>query len=107
MIIDEEHDILGYQYYIILELLRTLEEMTTALPYMGINAGNQENYPTRHYTVWHDYKMESYKSAEYKKQLPASKEWCEKNGKLFEYLSDGLRMISPITYMRYGEARSL
>jgi hypothetical protein len=49
--------------------------------------------------------MELYESSEYKKQLPASKEWYEKNGKLFEYLSDGLRMISPMTYVRYRGAR--
>jgi hypothetical protein len=70
-IIDEERDILGYRYHIKPELLRTLEETTAALPY---NAGNRGNYPTCHYTVWCDYEMEPYKSAEYKKQLPASKE---------------------------------
>ena len=62
-IIDEEHDILGYQYRIKLELLRTLEETTAALPRKGVNAGNRGNYPTCHYTVWRDYKMEPYKSA--------------------------------------------
>jgi hypothetical protein len=50
--------------------------------------------------------MELYESTEYKKELPASKEWRKKNGKLFEYLSDGLWMISLITYMRYGGVRS-
>jgi hypothetical protein len=62
-IIDEEHDILGYQYRIKLELLRTLEETTAALPRKGVNAGNRGNYPICHYTVWRDYKMEPYKSA--------------------------------------------
>ena len=104
-IIDEKHDILGYWYCIKPELLRMLEETTVALPRMGVNTSNQGNYLTCHYTVWRDYKMELYESSEYRKQLPASKEWCEKNGKLFEYLSDGLRMISPMTYVRYGGAR--
>jgi hypothetical protein len=38
--------------------------------------------------------------------LPASKEWYEKNSKLFKYLSDGLWMISLMTYMKYKGVRS-
>ena len=36
--------------------------------------------------------------------MPISKEWRDKNNELFEYLSDGLRIISPMTYMRYRGA---
>jgi hypothetical protein len=36
--------------------------------------------------------------------LPALKEWCDKNMKLFDYLSDGLWNISLMTYIRYKEA---
>ena len=42
---------------------------------------------------------------DYQKELPASKEWCDKNSKLFEYLSDGLRIISLMTYVRYRGAQ--
>ena len=104
MIIDERGEILGYWYCIKPDLLRTLEETTEDLSRTGVNVGNRGNYPTRHYIVWRDYSIELYKSSEYRKELPASKEWCEKNGKLFEYISDGLRMISPMTYVRYREA---
>src|SRR5580692_9680138 len=104
-IIDECGEILGYRYRIKPELLETLKETTAVLPHTKVNAGNRGNYPTRHYTVWRDFAMEPYESAEYRKELLASKEWCDKNGKLFEYLSDGLRMISPMTYVRYGGAR--
>jgi hypothetical protein len=104
-IIDEQREILGYRYRIKPELLKTLEETTAALPHTEVNAGNRGNYPTRHYTVWRDYSKEPFESAEYRKQLPASKEWCDKNEKLFKYLSDGLRMISPMTYVRYGGVR--
>jgi|HubBroStandDraft_2_1064218.scaffolds.fasta_scaffold69967_2 hypothetical protein len=104
-IIDERGVILGYRYRIKPELLKTLEETTADLPHTGVNAGKRGNYPTRHYTVWRDYSKEPYESADYRKELPASKEWCDKNRELFEYLSDGLRMISPMTYVRYGGAR--
>ena len=80
VIIDERGEILGYRYCIKPDLLRTLEETTEDLPRTGVNAGNRGNYPTRYYTVWRDYKMEPYESAEYRKELLASKEWCEKNG---------------------------
>ncbi len=104
-IIDERGEILGYRFRIKPELLRTLEESTADLPYMGVNAGNRGNYPTRHYTVWRDYSKEPYESADYRKELPASKEWCDKNDELFKYLSNGLRMISPMTYVRYRGAQ--
>jgi hypothetical protein len=104
-IIDERGEILGYRYRIKPELLRTLEETTADLPHTGVNAGKRGNYPTRHYTVWRDYSKDPYESADYRRELPASKKWCDKNGELFEYLSDGLRMISPMTYMRYRGAQ--
>jgi hypothetical protein len=43
-------------------------------------------------------------SVEYRRELPASKEWCDKNKKLFNYLSEGLRMINLMIYIRYREA---
>ena len=104
-IIDERGVILGYRYHVKPELLETLKETTADLPHTGVNAGKRGNYPTRHYTVWRDYSKEPYESADYRKELPASKEWCDKNSELFEYLSNGLQMISPTTYVRYREAR--
>ena len=50
-IIDKRGKILGYQYRIEPNLLRTLEETTEDLPRTGVNAGNRENYWTRYYTV--------------------------------------------------------
>ena len=64
-IIDEQYEILGYRYRIKPELLKTLEEMTAALPHTEVNAGNRENYPTRHYIVWRDYNKEPFESTEY------------------------------------------
>ena len=58
----------------------------------------------RHYSVWRDYSPIPYVSADYRRELPASKEWCDKNKKLFDYLSDGLRNISLMTYVRYKGA---
>jgi hypothetical protein len=104
-IIDECCMTLGYHYHIKLNLLKTLEEMTADLPRTGVNTGKRRNYPMRHYIVWCDYSKELYKSANYQKELPASKEWYNKNSELFEYLSDGLQMISLITYVRYGGTR--
>jgi hypothetical protein len=104
-IIDERGEILGYRYRIKPDLLEKLAETTGDLPHKGVNAGIRGNYPTRHYAVWRDYAKVPYVTSEYRKELPASKEWCEKNGKLFDYLSEGLRMISPMTYVRYGGAR--
>jgi hypothetical protein len=106
VIIDKHSEILGYHYHIKDNLLRTLNEMTEDLPYMRVNTSNRENYLTYHYTVWYDYSMEPYESAEYRKELLASEEWCKKNKKLFEYLFDGFQMISPMTYVKYGGARS-
>ena len=104
VIIDERGVTLGYCYHIKPELLKILEEMTVDLSHIGGNTSKRGNYPTYHYTVWHDYSKEPYKSADYQKELPASKEWCDKNSKLFEYLSNRLRMISPMTYVRYRGA---
>ena len=104
-IIDESSEILGYRFHIKPKLLRTLKETTADLPHMGVNAGNRGNYPTCHYTVWCDYSKELYESADYRKELPASKKWCDKNDELFEYLSNGLWMISPMTYVRYRGAQ--
>ena len=103
-IIDQHGEILGYWYHIKRELLKILRETTAALPPAKVNAGNRGDYPTRHYSVWHDYKAIPYASAEYRRELLASKEWCNKNKKLFDYLSEGLRMISPMTYIRYKGA---
>ena len=97
---------LGYRYCIKPKLLKTLEETTADLSHMGVNAGKRGNYHTHHYTVWHNYSMEPYESTDYRKKLPELKKWCDKNEKHFEYLSDGLRMISLMTYMRYRGARS-
>jgi hypothetical protein len=104
-IINERGVILGHRYRVKPELLETLKETTVDLPHMGVNTSKRGNYLTCHYTVWHDYSKEPYKSADYQKELPASKEWCDKNSELFEYLFDGLWTISPMTYMRYGGAR--
>jgi len=100
-IIDQHGEILGYRFRIKPELLKTLDETTAALPSAKVNARNRGDYPTRHYSVWRDYSKTPYESAEYQKELPASKEWCDKNEKLFENLSEALRMISPMTYIRY------
>src|SRR6266436_6181927 len=104
-IIDERGEILGYRCRIEPDLLKKLEETTSNLPHTKGNAGIRGNYPTRHYAVWRDYSKEPYESSEYRKELPASKKWYEENGRLFNQLSDGLRMISPMTYVRYGGAR--
>ena len=87
-IINQHGEILGYRYRIKPELLKTLRETTAALLPTKVNAGNREDYPTRHYSVWRDYKAIPYASAEYRRELPASKEWYDKNKKLFDYLSD-------------------
>jgi hypothetical protein len=105
VIIDKYSVTLGYRYHIKPNLLKTLEEMTLDLPRIGVNAGKRGNYPTCHYTVWRNYSKKLYESADYRKELPASKEWCDKNSKIFEYLCNGLWMISLITYMRYRGAR--
>jgi hypothetical protein len=85
VIIDQHGEILGYQYHIKPELSNILRETTTALPPAKINASNQGDYPICHYSVWHDYSAIPYASAEYRRELPASKEWCDKNKKLFDY----------------------
>ena len=104
VIIDECSEILGYRYHIKLEYLQTLEETTEALSPTKVNTSNRGNYPMCHYSVWRDYNAIPYASADYRRELPASKEWCDKNKKLFDYLSDGLRNISPMTYVRYKGA---
>ncbi len=104
-IIDQHGEILGYRFRIKPELLKTLDETTAALPPAKVNARNRGDYPTRHYSVWRDYSKTPYESAEYRKELSASKEWCDKNEKLFENLSEALRMISPMTYVRYRGAQ--
>jgi len=60
---------------------------------------------TCHYAIWREYAQEPFLSSEYKKDLPASAEWCKENAGLFKFLSNGLWMISPHTYARYGGAR--
>jgi hypothetical protein len=74
MIIDQYGEILGYRYHIKPKLLNTLRETTAALPLTKVNTGNQGDYPTCHYSVWHDYSAIPYVSAEYRRELPASKE---------------------------------
>ena len=96
---------LRYHYRINPKLLKTLEEMTADLPHIGVNTSKRGNYPMCHYIVWRDYSKELYESADYQKELPASKERYNKNSKLFEYLSDRLLMISLMTYVNYGEAK--
>jgi hypothetical protein len=77
-IIDQHDEILGYRYRIKPELLKTLKETTAALPPAKVNAGNRADYLIRHYSVWRDYKVIPYASAEYRRKLPALKEWCDK-----------------------------
>jgi hypothetical protein len=74
MIIDEHGVTLGYCYHIKPNLLKILEEMTANLPHTGVNAGKRGNCLIRHYIVWYDYSKEPYESANYQKELPASKE---------------------------------
>jgi hypothetical protein len=73
-IVDERGVTLGYSYCVNPKLLETLKEMTADLPHMGVNAGKRGNYSTGHYTVWRDYSKKPYESADYRKDLPASKE---------------------------------
>jgi hypothetical protein len=81
-----------------------LKETTAALPPAKVNAGNREDYPMRHYSVWGDYSPIPYTSVDYQRELPALKEWCDKNKKLFDYFSDGLQNISLMIYVRYKGA---
>ena len=73
-IIDEHGEILGYRYRIKLEHLKMLEKTTAALPPAKVNTDNRGDYPTCHYSVWHDYSPIPYASADYRRELPASKE---------------------------------
>ena len=95
---------MGYWYRIKPKLLNTLRETTAAPPPAKVNASNRGDYPARHYSVWRDYSAIPYVSAGYQRELLASKEWCDKNKKLFDYLSEGLWMISLMTYVRYRGA---
>jgi hypothetical protein len=104
-IVDERGVILGYRYRIPEDLITTLTESSLKLPPTGMDAGVRGQYPTRHYAVWREYALEPFFSSEYQKDLPASAEWCKENVGLFKFLSNGLRMISPQTYARYGGAR--
>jgi hypothetical protein len=104
-IVDERGVILGYRYRIPGDLLTTLTESSLKLPCTGVDAGVRGQFPTRHYTVWREYALEPFLSSEYQRDLPASAEWCKENAGLFKFLSNGLRMISPETYARYGGVR--
>jgi hypothetical protein len=104
-IVDRYGEVLGYRYPIKRQLLETLIDSTSNLPRKRRKAGVRGSYPTRHYTVWRDYALVPRESSEFKRDLPDSREWCKENVKLFQFLSDGLRMISPKTYARYGSVK--
>jgi hypothetical protein len=102
-IIDKQGEVLGYLYRIKSDFLKTLAESTSC---SKIKAVIRDKYPTRHYSVWWDYSIILRESFEYIKDLLKFKEWFEQNSNLFKYLSEGLRMISPRTYARYGGTKS-
>jgi hypothetical protein len=74
IIINKHGVTLGYYYHIKPKLLKILKETTIDLPYTRVNTGKRENYLMYHYTVWCNYSKELYESADYRKELPASKE---------------------------------
>ena len=104
-IIDKHGIILGYRYPIPDVLVTALANSTFKLPCSKINAGIQGQYSTHHYAIWREYQPEPHLSNDYKKDLPASANWCKSNAELFKYLSNALRMISPQKYARYLGAR--
>ena len=104
-IIDDRGVILGYRCRIPQTLLATLSASSSQLPCTRVDAGIHGQYPTRHYAVWKEYASKPHLSSEYKKDLPASANWCELNRALFTYLSNTLQCISPQTYARYSHAR--
>jgi hypothetical protein len=105
VIVDRYGQVLGYRYRINDKLLETLSKSTSKLPRKRVKAGVRGGYPTRHYTVWRDYALVPRESSEFKRDLPASRAWCNENANLFRYLSNGLRMISPKVYARYASVK--
>ena len=104
-IVDDHGVILGYQCRIPQTLLATLSASSSQLPCTRVDAGICGQYPTHHYAVWKEYASKPHLSSEYKKDLPASANWCELNRALFTYLSNTLQCISPQTYAKYSHAR--
>jgi hypothetical protein len=83
-IVDQYGNVLGYRHPIKKEFLETLINSTSKLPRKRVKAGVRGSYPTRHYTIWHDYALVPRESSEFKRDPPASREWCEENNNLFQ-----------------------
>ncbi|KAI9776765.1 MAG: hypothetical protein M1816_005091 [Peltula sp. TS41687] len=101
-IVDTRDVVLGYRYRVPKNLLGQLVESTSRVPHRQVQNTVRGSFINRHYAVWRDYAMVPFLSAEYRQDLPASLQWLEANRGLFTYLSNGLRMISPMNYARYA-----
>jgi hypothetical protein len=82
-IVDRYGQVLDYQYRINDKLLEMLSKSTSKLSWKRVKAGIRGGYPTHHYTVWHDYALIPQESSKFKRDLPVSRTWCNKNANLF------------------------
>ena len=107
LIQDDRGVTLGYRYRVPMPLLTGLATSTANLPATKMTDSVRGRFRNRHYAVWRDSAKLPYLNTEFKRDLPASQVWLDDNRALFDYLSNGLRMIHPPTYARLSGAKSL
>ena len=99
-ILDSRGYVLGYRQPIPADLLQRLRDSTADLPHVRPTNTVRGQFTHRHYAVWRDYAAVPFQSSEYRRDGAQAVDWVEQNTPLFEYLSNGLRMINPQSYAR-------
>ena len=104
---DTQGNLLGYRFRVPEEFINTLNSTQQILPDILSIHIIHGDFKVCHYAMWADSAKSPFISAEYRQQLPHSKQWLDANSKLFNWLSDHLRLIEPKMFVKFRSIRPL
>jgi len=101
LVLNPKGRILAYKFRVPIDLIQTLAQSSERLPSHNIEEHQRGHYERLHYALWADSSKDIMISSEYRKQLPYSETFIEANSKLFRWVSNQLRLLSPELHNAY------
>ncbi|KAI9789594.1 MAG: hypothetical protein M1816_005903 [Peltula sp. TS41687] len=98
---DTQGNLLGYRFRVPEAFINTLNTTQQILPKIKPIHTIIGDFKVRHYAMWADSTKSPFVSSEYRQQLPYSKQWLDSKSKLFNRLSDDLRLIESKMFVKF------